>query len=249
MRKALTILALVGVVAVIGLLATIKFEAPSQLFEDTEATMFADWKAHHNKAYFNSEEHSYRLAVFKANLKEILDHNAKTDKKFTMAVNMFSDLTSAEFIRLHTGAVKPEVLEELPQMEYDEANLATSIDWTTRGAVTPVKNQGQCGSCWAFSSTGVLETAYYLKHGSLKTFSEQQLVDCTSNYGNYGCRGGWPKNSFEYLRSSSIESESSYPYQARDGTCTSTSSRGVTKDTGAKAIQKSASQLMAALNE
>lgn len=156
--------------------------------------MFHVWKHHNRKFYFSVQEHNYRYGIFSRNKEDINAHNANQDKTFTKGVNRFSDLTDAEFIRLYTGAVPPEhnMLEEIPTITYDTSFNASEIDWTTRGAVTPVKNQGQCGSCWSFSATGTLEGAYYLKKGSLKSFSEQQLVDCTKKLGNQGCHGGWP---------------------------------------------------------
>ena len=164
--------------------------------------MFHDWKHHNRKFYFSVQEHNYRYGIFNRNKEDIIAHNANQDKTFTKGVNRFSDLTDAEFIRLYTGAVLPEhnMLEEIPTITYDTSFNASEIDWTTRGAVTPVKNQGQCGSCWSFSATGTLEGAYYLKKGSLKSFSEQQLVDCTKNLGNQGCHGGWPYLAFSYWR-------------------------------------------------
>ena len=94
-----------------------------------------------------------------------------------------------------------------------------AIDWTTKdGAVTPVKNQGACGSCWAFSATGVMESWAGLK-GNKVSLSEQQLVDCSGSYGNHGCQGGWPSSALKYIQAKGIATGSSYPYTAKNGQC------------------------------
>lgn len=246
MRKAVVILALVGAVALLGLVAAVSFAHPTILAEDHVATIFADWKVHNRKFYFNNEEHNYRMEVFKSNLADIMAHNAKPEKTYTKAINMFSDLTSEEFIHFYTGAKVPELLEEAEIEIYDETNVPSSVDWRQKGAVTGVKNQGHCGSCWSFSSTGVFEGAYFQKHGSLKSFSEQQLVDCTYGQGNYGCNGGWPYNALKYMMNGE-ELETSYPYTAKDGSCSFSPSKAVAKTTGYKKVSSSTSQLTAAV--
>merc|ERR1712072_352717 len=126
-------------------------------------------------------------------------------------------------------------------------NLAASVDWRTKGAVTPVKNQGQCGSCWAFSTTGSVEGAMFLSTGKLQSFSEQQLVDCSKN-GNMGCNGGLMDYAFKYIETSPLELEADYPYTAKDGKCSYTKSKGVGMVKGFKDVTSgSSSQLHAAV--
>ena len=110
------------------------------------------------------------------------------------------------------GYVHSDRLEAAPVKVFEPTN-ALSVDWVSAGAVTPVKDQGQCGSCWAFSSTGALEGAHFVKSGELLSFSEQQLVDCAGlKYGNLGCNGGLQQRAYKYLESNKAELESVYPY-------------------------------------
>jgi len=98
--------------------------------------------------------------------------------------------------------------------------LPDSIDWRQRGVITPVKNQGECGSCWTFSTTGCLESHHALKTGNLISLSEQQLVDCAQAFNNHGCEGGLPSQAFEYIRyNGGLESEADYRYVAHNERC------------------------------
>merc|ERR1712110_881345 len=146
---------------------------------------------------------------------------------------------------------KASALRSLPHMgvhEWQGEELAASVDWTTQGAVTPVKDQGQCGSCWAFSTTGGLEGAWQISTGSLTSMSEQQFVDCAKSAGA-GCQGGDMGSAFQWAESQNVATESSYPYTARDGSCKSSFTTAIPSGgvTGYKSVGQSTNALKSAL--
>jgi len=134
-------------------------------------------------------------------------------------MNHFGDLSAEEFKAMYRN-FNPEQKPENPTLSLDSIVAATEIDWRTKGAVTPVKDQGQCGSCWAFSTVGALEGASFTQEKkTLENFAEQQLVDCSKSYGNHGCNGGLMDYGFKYIKDHGIVHEKEYKYTARDGRC------------------------------
>jgi len=181
--------------------------------------MFNNFKTTYGKVYNGINEDAVRFGNFKANVDVIYATNAR-NLTFALGVNEFTDLTQDEFAAIYTGLKPASLWSGLPRLsthEYDGSPLASSVDWTTQGVVTPVKNQGQCGSCWSFSTTGALEGAWALSTGNLVSLSEQQFVDCDTT--DSGCNGGLMDYAFAFAQKNSICTEGSYPYTATDGTC------------------------------
>jgi cathepsin L len=176
---------------------------------------------------YTSDELFSRYQNFVDNKKIIDEHNAK-GLSWTMGINQFTDLTQQEFSDTYLGYLPRQnnYIRSLNEHVAPEGQvLADSLDWRTKGAVTPIKDQAQCGSCWAFSTTGSVEGANQIKSGMLQSLAEQQLVDCAGSAGNQGCNGGLMDDAFEYIiKNGGIGSEASYPYTARDGKCKQVSS-------------------------
>jgi len=204
------------------------------------STLWSTWKTQHGKSYMASEE-LVRFGIFVENLEKIAKMNAEsTTAKF--AINKFADLTSTEFGLHYSSSALYESNPKISEVE-PKVSLPDQIDWREKGAVTPVKDQGQCGSCWAFSTTGVIEGTYFVNHGKLLSFSEQQIVDCAHNAG-YGCQGGWPYLAVQYAAQNGLEVETDYPYTARDGTCKYDSSKALKVTSGYKFITPKSSDLL-----
>lgn len=181
---------------------------------------FLDFQTRFNKVYYNVEESNVRFDIFKNNLINILNHNLDSSKNFTMAVNKFSDLTEHEFRDQYIGRLNLGYgLYGCKTFSSIDIETPSYKDWRTDGAVTSVKDQGQCGSCWAFSATGAIEGAWVVSGGDLQDFSEQQLVDCATgfSYGSHGCNGGQMDGAFKYVIENGICLLSSYPYISGTG--------------------------------
>jgi len=182
--------------------------------------LFTKWVQQHNKKYA-AEEFFNRYRVFKDNLDVIREHNEK-GLGWEMGMNAYGDLSREEFNSQMLGYnhVDHSTYRSGNQADLSDVIPLDEVDWRSKGAVTPVKDQKQCGSCWAFSATGAIEGVTFLSTGSLPSVSEQQLVDCSTAQGNLGCNGGLMDYAFQYvIANKGICAESAYPYTARDGTC------------------------------
>lgn len=205
---------------------------------------FQNWKEKYGMKY-GADQELYRFNVFKENDAVIKQQNSLKGRSFSMEHNQFSDLTSQEFKALYLGT--HEVKEQTsPRYIIGSESVADALDWRQKGAVSPVKDQGQCGSCWAFSTIGALEGLNAIKTGTIQQFSEQALVDCSKN-GNNGCNGGLMDYAFDWVKTNGIPTEESYPYTARDGKCKKFTS--AFKDGGFVDVPANQpNQLVAALN-
>jgi len=188
---------------------------PTDIHKDPYFSRFKAFiEKHRNGVPYSSElETLGRFTAFKANIQRIEERNAKKQEQH--GITMFADLTPEEFRAKFTG-LRPttaELKKKVPHLNHGVPSnyTASSIDWNTKGALTPIKNPGQCGSCWAFSATEQLESDYFLKYGKLKTLSPQQITSCTTTC--LGCGGGNPINAWDYVNSfGGQDPNQDYPY-------------------------------------
>jgi len=183
-----------------------------------------DYKETYNKKYESLKEEEFRYNTFVKNLIRIEELNIEAQGKAVHGINKFTDMTWEEFSSQYLNYKPRTQTRYVPVLDVNvSASLPTSIDWRTKNVVTPVKDQGNCGSCWAFSAVGQFESDWALAGNKLTKFSPQQVVDCDSQDG--GCNGGDTPTAYEYImKAGGIESEASYSYTGRNQRCKATSS-------------------------
>jgi len=182
--------------------------------------LFNDFKSTYNRKYDTPAQEQHARDCFASNLVKIDKLNAVKGNTALHGINVFTDLCEQDFKAYHSLKFAPKATYNYIPL-YPEhvvrAVVNDSIDWRAKGAVTRVKDQGQCGSCWAFSAIGNMEGQNQIAHGQLLAFSEQEIVSCATN-GNFGCNGGWMDNAFDWATSNGgIDSEEDYPYKSGTG--------------------------------
>jgi len=228
-----------ALLCLVSTLAVFTVNADGSTDNDDDVSGWIKFKANHRKNYMTHDEDSRRFNQWLANRFVIKTENSQA-AGYTLADNEFSDWYPHEYKKLlgfrsnRGNTQKEQQLGRgrlMPTMKPDPqynpytltmnvSLLPASVNWVDKGAVNPIQNQGQCGDCWAFSACGALEGQYFLTTGRSVVMSEQNLVDCTTSYGNYGCNGGAMNAAFDYVeQNKGIDTNASYIYTATNGTC------------------------------
>lgn len=181
---------------------------------DLKLQSFLNFKKKFKKLHNSPTEMEYRYSIYKSNLSYINLTNAQ-NLPYKLGENQFSDLTFSEFSKAYLLTPLKNKITPGPLPTFK-----TEVDWRTKRVLTPIKDQKACGSCWAFSTTGSMEAILAINSSSAPvSLSEQELVDCSTSYGNYGCNGGLPSYAFNYIEDHKIGTEADYGYVGRNGTC------------------------------
>ena len=236
--------AIASVVVLLGIAAAVAVWAAKETDPQiSTAAKFQEYTEKYSKVYATPEEQAYRLSIFAANEAFVLSHNLENDS-FELELNEFADYLPDE---LPLGFSEEETVAD--EAWLDTVSLPAAVDWRQLGAVTPAKDQKQCGSCWAFSAIGAMEGAHFLHTGQLVSLSEQQLVDCAKAFGNHGCKGGKMDKAFKYVLSvGGVETETDYKYKGEKGKCKAKETLFVGSIDGYKTVPKNSEmQLKAAV--
>jgi len=204
------------------LIAVVVAQRALPLSLEEEQFEFLSFVGKFNKKYQDNAEFFKRFNAFRVELNEVRQHNAG-NHTWTAGINEFSDLSREEFSQIYGCNMLADKF--VIDMEDTKVNPDNSgdVDWREKGAVNAIKNQGQCGSCWAFGAMGTFEGVVKISGKDLPNLAEQQLVDCSGSTGNQGCNGGMPDRALNYLKTAGACSTKSYPYTAKGGACKASS--------------------------
>ena len=191
------------------------FLVNTHAIEDNSFSGFVKYVNYYDKKY-NPNEMYDRYNIYKSNINKINIHNSK-NSSYSLGLNNFTDWHFNEFRNTYLKDFTNSSRHKFSKYNFKNVKIPNSIDWRANGYVTDVKDQGQCGSCWAFSAVGAIEGQHANVTNNLVSLSEQNLVDCSTD--NSGCDGGWPEKAMSYVNNSGIDTESSYPYTGMDGVC------------------------------
>ncbi|XP_027071829.1 senescence-specific cysteine protease SAG39-like [Coffea arabica] len=203
------------------MLAMMASQATSRSLNEASMTeKHEQWMAQHGRVYKDDAEKADRYKIFKENVNFIASFNKAGNRPYKLDINQFADLTNEEF-RAARNKYKPWKVCESKSFMYENVSaVPASMDWRKKGAVTGVKDQGQCGCCWAFSAVAAMEGINQLTTGKLISLSEQELVDCDTAGEDEGCGGGLMDDAFKFIiKNKGLTTETNYPYQGTDGTC------------------------------
>ncbi|CAN0914025.1 Senescence-specific cysteine protease SAG39 [Linum grandiflorum] len=225
------LLASIFVLAALASQATARYTLP----EAALRLKHEQWMTRYGRVYNSPSEKETRYQIFKHNVAFIDSSNAVGNKSYKLGVNQFADLTNDEFKASRNGFKGHMCSPQHGPFRYENVSaVPTTMDWRKKGAVTPIKDQGQCGSCWAFSTVGSVEGIHQISTGKLVSLSEQELVDCDTKGEDQGCSGGLMDDAFKFIiQNKGLTTETNYPYDAADGTCNANKeSRSAAKITG-----------------
>jgi len=192
--------------------------------EEHFESSFDEFKKKHGHKYESEHEHRHRMKTFRHNVRYINTRN-RASLSYKMKINKFADRTDEELRvlrgRRHSKGFNGGLPFPIQELTSKNQAIPDSIDWRIMGAVSPVKDQGICGSCWSFGTTGAIEGAYFVKHGTSVRLSEQDLIDCSWGFGNNGCDGGEDFRAYQYImKHGGIALEDAYgPYLQEDSFC------------------------------
>ena len=236
MQKIVIALATISALtAAAGLIGYLKYDGSPKImnleYPQEVLDAWTHWKAKHVRLYSTQALDSHNLQNFYVNYQKVVKSNSNPEFTFKLELNSFADISEQEFTDIYLKSfdsddITKSVETEKEANERQQAQAVDEWDWVLKGAVTHIKDQGHCGSCWAFGAIGALEGLNFIKNNKLQEFSEQQLVDCNTGsffppvIGNNGCAGGLPSRAFTYTSSKGIMLEDDYPYTSGTGRTT-----------------------------